>query len=121
MATFPTIWKTQSSRRVIRADEGPPRCGPLRLLLRAYYDAGRRGPESLSELLESCRSWIRRYIVVSEDQAVIMATWVLHTYAFDAAETTPYIHITAPEKACGKSCLMEALEALAAAPIRSAG
>ncbi len=73
------------------------------------------------ELLEECRAWIRRYIVVSEEQAVIMAAWTLHTYVFDAAEYTPYIHITAPEKACGKSRLMEALEALAAMPIRSAG
>jgi hypothetical protein len=73
------------------------------------------------ELLETCRAWIRRYIVVSEEQAVIMGAWILHTYAFDVAETTPYLHITAPEKACGKSRLMEALEALAAAPIRSGG
>lgn len=72
-------------------------------------------------LLETCRAWIRRYIVVSEEQAVIMAAWELHTYVFDAAETTPYIHITAPEKECGKSYLMEVLEALAAAPIRSGG
>jgi hypothetical protein len=73
------------------------------------------------DLLETCQAWIRRYIVVSEEQAVIMAAWLLHTYAFDAAETTPYIHITAPERACGKSRLMETLEALAAAPIRSGG
>jgi hypothetical protein len=58
---------------------------------------------------------------VSDEQAVIMAAWTLHTYVFDAAETTPYIHITAPERACGKSRLMEALEALAASPIRSGG
>src|ERR1039458_5501864 len=73
------------------------------------------------ELLETCRTWIRRYIVVSDEQTVIMAAWILHTYAFDASETTPYIHITAPEKACGKSRLMETLEAIAAAPIRSGG
>jgi len=73
------------------------------------------------ELLETCRAWIRRYIIVSDEQAVIMAAWTLHTYAFDAAETTPYIHITAPERACGKSRLMETLEALAAAPVRSGG
>jgi len=73
------------------------------------------------ELLETCRTWIRRYIVVSNEQTVIMASWILHTYAFDASETTPYIHITAPEKACGKSRLMETLEAIAAAPIRSGG
>lgn len=73
------------------------------------------------KLLETCRVWIQRYIVVSEEQAVIMAAWTLHTYVFDAAEYTPYIHITAPEKACGKSRLMDVLEALAAVPIRSGG
>lgn len=73
------------------------------------------------ELLERCRAWVRRYIIVSDEQAVIMAAWTLHTYVFNAAETTPYIHITAPEKACGKSRLMETLESLAAAPIRSGG
>jgi hypothetical protein len=73
------------------------------------------------ELLETCRAWIRRYIVVSDEQAVVMATWILHTYVFDAAETTPYIHITAPEKECGKSRLMEVLEALAFDPISSGG
>ncbi len=73
------------------------------------------------QLLDQCRGWIQRYIVVSDEQAVIMAAWVLHTYVFDAAETTPYIHITAPERECGKSRLMETLEALAAAPVRSGG
>ncbi len=74
-----------------------------------------------AELLRQCRAWIRRYIIVTDEQAIIMAAWTLHTYVFDAAETTPYIHITAPERACGKSRLMEALEALAAAPVRSGG
>jgi hypothetical protein len=73
------------------------------------------------ELLETCRAWIRRYIVVSDEQAVIMAAWTLHTYAFDAAQITPYIHITAPERECGKSLLMESLAALAAVPICSGG
>jgi hypothetical protein len=73
------------------------------------------------ELLENCRALIRRYFVVSEDQAVIMAVWVLHTYVFDAAEITPYIHITAPEKECGKSNLMDLLAAVASAPEQSSG
>jgi hypothetical protein len=74
-----------------------------------------------SELLGKAVSWVRRFVAISEDQAVILAAWVLHTYAFDASETTPYIHITAPEKACGKSRLMDVLVAIAAKPIRSGG
>jgi len=77
--------------------------------------------QKTGESLESCRAWIQRYAVVSDDQAIIMAAWLLHTYAPEAAETTPYIHITAPEKACGKSRLMDTLEALAANPRLSGG
>jgi len=73
------------------------------------------------ELLTQCHAWIRGYIILSDAQAVILAAWELHTYVFDAAETTPYIHITAPERACGKSRLMEASAAIAATPIRSGG
>jgi hypothetical protein len=72
-------------------------------------------------LLDTCRRWIRRYLIVSDEQASVLSVWILHTYTFDAAETTPYIHITAPERECGKSRLMEVLEALAASPVRSSG
>jgi hypothetical protein len=74
-----------------------------------------------AELLREVVSWVRRYVALSEDQAVILAVWVMHTYAFDASETTPYIHITAPEKACGKPRLMDVLVAIADKPIRSGG
>jgi hypothetical protein len=87
--------------------------------------APRMTPEEAAEptanLLEVCCAWIRRYIIVSEEQALIMAAWILHTHAFDAAETTPYLHITAPERECGKSNLMETLEAIAYLPVSSRG
>jgi putative DNA primase/helicase len=74
-----------------------------------------------AELLETCKQWVRRYVIVSEDQAVILGAWILHTWTFEAAETTPYIHITAPERECGKSRLMVTLAALAFNPVRSGG
>ncbi len=74
-----------------------------------------------AELLETCKQWVRRYVIVSDEQAVILAAWILHTWTFEAAETTPYIHITAPERECGKSRLMETLAALAFNPVRSGG
>jgi hypothetical protein len=73
------------------------------------------------ELLETCRALITRYFVMTEEQAVILATWTLHTYVFEAAEVTPYIHITSPEKECGKSNLMDLLAAVAANPAQSCG
>ncbi|MGA3159879.1 MAG: DUF3631 domain-containing protein [Terracidiphilus sp.] len=65
------------------------------------------------ELLETCRAWIRRYIVVSDEQAVIMAAWVLHTYVFNAFEVTPYLFVSSPEKGSGKSTLLRILKAVA--------
>jgi len=65
------------------------------------------------ELLETCRMWIRRYIVVSDEQALIMAAWILHTYVFDAFEVTPYLFISSPEKGSGKSTLLRILKAVA--------
>jgi predicted ATPase len=61
-------------------------------------------------LLDSCFKLIRRYVVLSADQLNVLAAWILHTWAIEAADFTPYLHITAPEKGCGKSRLLETLE-----------
>ncbi len=60
-----------------------------------------QSPASASELLEICRTLILRYIVLSEDQAVILAVWSLHTHVFHVAEVTPYVHVSSPERECG--------------------
>jgi hypothetical protein len=65
------------------------------------------------ELLETCRAWTRRYVVVSDEQAIIMAAWTLHTYVFAAFEVTPYLFISSPEKGSGKSTLLRILKAVA--------
>lgn len=67
-------------------------------------------------LLADCRTWLQRYMVLSADQASILAAWVLHTWTIDAAECTPYLHITSPEKGCGKTRLLEALEPVVCRP-----
>src|ERR1017187_3883170 len=74
-----------------------------------------------AQLLDAIKSWILTYVVISEEQATILAVWVLHTYVLNASDITPYIHITAPEKESGKSLLMDVLAAVACNPIRSGG
>ena len=74
-----------------------------------------------ADLLATIKFWIKSYVIISEAQATILAVWVLHTYVFDAADITPYLHITAAEKECGKSLLMDVLAAIACNPIRSGG
>jgi hypothetical protein len=73
------------------------------------------------ELLETCRAWVRRYVSVSDAQAVIMAAWVMHTYVFDSFEVTPYLFISSPEKGSGKSTLLRILKAVACRGRSSSG
>jgi Protein of unknown function (DUF3631)/Domain of unknown function (DUF3854) len=68
------------------------------------------------ELLKICRAWILRFLVLGTPEATVLAFWILHTWAFDAAVTTPYIHVRSPEKESGKTTLLKVLKVVARAP-----
>lgn len=67
-------------------------------------------------LLNDVVALLRRYVVLNAHAAIAVALWVVHTHAMEAAETTPYLHITSPEKRSGKSRLLEVLSLLVARP-----
>jgi len=69
-----------------------------------------------AELLDRVCLFIRRFVLLSKEQADVTALWSAHTHAFDAAEHTPYLDINSPEKRSGKSRLLEVLETLVARP-----
>jgi hypothetical protein len=69
-----------------------------------------------SELLRKLAAYVQRYVVLSYEQAVIIALWILHTYALDAADTTPYLEVVSAEKRSGKTRLLEVLSTIAAKP-----
>lgn len=72
--------------------------------------------------LEQVRGFLRRFVVLPNDETeLLIALWVLHTYAIDAAYFTPYLHITGPTRQCGKSRLLEVLEILVAKPWLTSG
>jgi hypothetical protein len=69
--------------------------------------------EDTAGLLHEIPKMIERFVALSsEHQAVALALWTAHTYVLDAAEQTPYLIVTAPEKRCGKSRLLEVLEVI---------
>lgn len=73
----------------------------------------KRKPDPLvADLVE----FIRRFVVVSDDKLLILALWVIHTHAIDAADQTPYLAVTSPEKRCGKSRLLEVLQLVVSKP-----
>jgi hypothetical protein len=70
----------------------------------------------LATVLEEIRAFIKRYVVVTEDQATAITLWVAHTHAIAAAEATPYLQVTSATAEAGKTRLLEVLELLVATP-----
>lgn len=71
---------------------------------------------SLASTLHVVMLFIRRYVVLTDDQAVSLTLWSAHTHAIAAADCTPYLQITSATKRAGKTRLLEALEPLVARP-----
>jgi Protein of unknown function (DUF3631) len=59
-------------------------------------------------------------VVLTNQQANALALWTFHTWALDAAEVTPYVHVSSAEKRSGKTRLLEVLELVVRSPIASA-
>ncbi len=71
---------------------------------------------TFASALDDVMAFVRRYVVVSDDQGTTIALWIAHTHAFEAAECTPYLCITSATKRAGKTRLLEVLEPLVARP-----
>jgi hypothetical protein len=70
----------------------------------------------LAELLTTMAAFIRQYMVLTTDQATLATVWTAMTHAIEAFDYTAYLHITSPQPECGKSRLLEVLDALVAKP-----
>ncbi len=60
--------------------------------------------------------FIRRYVVLTDDQVVAADLWTAHTHAIQAFDCTPYLQVTSATKRAGKTRLLETLEPLVARP-----
>jgi hypothetical protein len=69
--------------------------------------------QDAANLLDFAREYVSRFVWLSQpEQYDTLALWTLHTWAFEAAETTPYLHVTAPEREAGKTRVLEVLKVL---------
>jgi putative DNA primase/helicase len=67
-----------------------------------------------AELLDEIRATYQRFMVLPPHADVLLTLWSLHTYVFECFGFTPYLHVTSPEKECGKSTLGELMNHLCA-------
>jgi hypothetical protein len=94
--------------------------------LTAYEPSGERvplselGADGPVDLLTRIEGYISTYVSFPQpDQARVLAAWVLHTWAFQTAHTTPYIYVHSPEKQSGKSLLVEVLGSIVRNPMKA--
>jgi putative DNA primase/helicase len=63
---------------------------------------------------------IRRHVVMPEHCADATALWITHSYLLDVLHISPRLAITAPEKQCGKTTLLDVLSRLVWRPLELA-
>jgi putative DNA primase/helicase len=71
----------------------------------------------LSEVLNEIRATIHRYIVCDQSVGVMVALWTAFTWLIDYVLIAPILVISAPEKRCGKTQLLEVVGRLARRPL----
>jgi hypothetical protein len=72
---------------------------------------------ALADLLNAVALFVRRFVVLRTDaQAIVIALYVVHTHAIEAADATPYLAVTSAEKRSGKTRVLEVLELLVRNP-----
>ncbi len=78
-------------------------------------------PAHAGVLLDEAGAFVERFVRFNRPaQRVAVTLWLAHAHAVEAADSTPYLAVTSPEKRSGKTRLLEVLELLAPRPLRTA-
>src|SRR5262249_48117462 len=70
-----------------------------------------------SELLHQLERIFNLYVILPPGAAAMLALWTVHTYLLDAAAVSPIVAVSSPEKRCGKTIVLELLQALVFRPL----
>ena len=76
-------------------------------------------PVDGAALLRDIIDRLRRHSILPQHGAETVALWILFAWAFDAWTIAPLLQISAPERASGKSRLLEVVGALVPKPLTS--
>jgi putative DNA primase/helicase len=74
-------------------------------------------PVDGADLLDNICNAVKRYLVLPEGSAEILALWAMHTHAFECFAHSPRLAITSPEKQCGKTTTLDVLGELVGRPL----
>jgi hypothetical protein len=72
-------------------------------------------------LLEKVITTIRRFVVMTTEQALAVGLWVLYTWVTDASDCAAYLDVSSPTRECGKTRLFEAFALVVHKPRKCTG
>lgn len=78
-------------------------------------EGGRTLPDDFT-LLDDAVTYIRRFVVLSDEAVTACTLWVAHTHVVEAAQVTPYLHLMSADKESGKTTLYDVLGRICARP-----
>ena len=90
------------------------------------FASGKQGLKRLSsasskhsgeELLDVLYLAIRTHLVLTKEEGLAVALWIIHTHALSAFDISPRLSIKSPVKQCGKTTLLELLSYLVDRPV----
>ncbi len=76
-------------------------------------------PVGGAELLDGLAAAIRRHVILRPAAAEAVALWIAHTWVAERFQHTPRLSITSPAKRCGKSTLLDVLNATSCKPLKA--
>ena len=77
-------------------------------------------PFTASMVLDEVSAFVRRFVVLGDDQAAAITLWTADTHVYDAFDITAYLAITSADKRSGKTRLLEVLDLLVREPLQTA-
>ncbi len=69
-------------------------------------------PVDGQQLMAQVTMMLKRYVVMSEEALDAVALWLVRAHAHDLFDVNPRLALLSPEKACGKTTVLELLERL---------
>jgi hypothetical protein len=77
-------------------------------------------PQNTGTLLGELTELYTRHVVLPPGAVTVLAAWTMHTWVPGVSHYTPRLLVTSPTKRCGKTLVLELLEATCARAILSA-
>ena len=70
--------------------------------------------------MEELIAAVKRHVVISEHDALVVALWIINTWCYSNFQRCPLLLINAPERECGKTQLLKVVEKLVFRPMETA-